>query len=77
MKRKAQKASDLVRPGFVMREGLRQALAHEAELNQQTLSREINVRLERSLQADAMKTIVDVASDLTKLLARARKQLAA
>jgi hypothetical protein len=77
MKRKAELETDLVAPHVRIKEGLRRRLEAEAKKKRVPLSRELGRRLEESLQVDAMKTIQDVAADLTKLLARARKQLAA
>ena len=77
MRRKAELETDLVAPHVRIREGLRRRLEAEAKRKRVPLSHELGRRLEQSLEADAMRTIQDVAAELVKLLARARKQLAA
>ena len=77
MRRKAELESDWVEFHLRIREGLRRRLAAEAERRCVRLNHEMARRLERSLEVDAMRTIEDVAAELTRLLARARKQLAA
>jgi hypothetical protein len=77
MKRLTEKDGDIAQPNLRIREDLRRRLAAEAEKNQRSLNKEMVLRLERSLEADAMQSLQDVVADISKTWGRVRKQMLA
>ncbi len=75
MKRLAEKPGDIVQPNLQIREELRQRLEREARKNQLSLNKEMIRRLEASFEADAMKSIEQIAAELQKSWSRARRRL--
>jgi hypothetical protein len=69
----ARKKTDLVQCGLRLREELRHRVEVEARKNRVPLNQEIARRLERSFDADAMRSIEAVASSLASTWARVRK----
>jgi hypothetical protein len=57
-----------------LRAGLRNRLIEAARKNGTNLTHEVADRLERSFQADAMRSIEEVAADLRKAASRIGKQ---
>jgi len=72
-KRKAIKPTDVISTSLRIREALRAKLALAAKDNRITLNGEIARRLEESVKAETLRTIDDVANDLTKAWSRFRK----
>jgi hypothetical protein len=70
MKRLAEKPGDIVQPNLRIREDLRQRLEREARKNQRSLNKEMIRRLERSFEADTVRSLEDIVADLTKALRR-------
>ncbi len=77
MKRKAKAPHDIVAPNLRIREALRQRLEREARAHQTSINQEMNRRLEASFKAGAMRTIEDVAAEISQAWRRHRKQLEA
>ena len=72
-----RKPTDHVQTGLRIREGLRLRLEAAAKRNKLPLNREMMNRLERSFQADAARSIEDVAADLANTWGRIRKGISA
>jgi hypothetical protein len=73
----ATKPSDVVSPNLRIKEGLRRRLAREAERNQTTLNKEMARRLEQSFDVAPMRSLEQVATDITKSWARLRERVEA
>jgi hypothetical protein len=62
--------------GLRIRWELRRRLEQEAQKNGRPLHTEMALRLARSLDSDAMKSVEDAAADLVRTLTRARNKVA-